>query len=169
MKVLVAYASKHGATQGIAEAIADRLRECGHDVDAVPAVSDVHLDGVGAVVLGSAIYAGSWRDEAVAFADVHKGALAGMPVWLFSSEPLGEKVDDEEKQPRQLAALTKNLHPREHRIFFGALDKSKLGFGERMMVKAVKAPDGDFRDWDAIRGWADDIATSLADEEAGRI
>ena len=49
-------------------------------------------------------------------------------------------------------------------MFFGALDHDKLGFGERMMVKAVKAPQGDFRDWDAIAGWADEIARDLSDD-----
>lgn len=53
------------------------------------------------------------------------------------------------------------LKPNDHRVFFGALDKAKLGFGERMIVKAVKAPDGDFRDWDAIKGWADEIDRAL--------
>ena len=53
------------------------------------------------------------------------------------------------------------LKPNEHRVFFGALNKSKLGFAERMMVKAVKAPEGDFRDWDSIRDWADGIAPEL--------
>ena len=49
-------------------------------------------------------------------------------------------------------------------MFFGALDHEKLGFGERMMVKAVKAPQGDFRDWDAIAAWADEIASDLSDD-----
>lgn len=162
MKVVVAYASKHGATRGIADAIAERLRERGNDAEALQADVDADLDGVDAVVLGSAIYVGSWRDEAVRFARDHRDALAAMPVWLFSSGPLGEQVDDEETQPKQLAELTDTLRPREHRIFFGALNKSELGFGERMMVKAVKAPDGDYRDWDAIRAWADAIADTLA-------
>jgi menaquinone-dependent protoporphyrinogen oxidase len=48
-------------------------------------------------------------------------------------------------------------------MFFGALDRSKLAFGERMMVKAVKAPEGDFRDWNAISTWADEIARELAE------
>ena len=86
-----------------------------------------------------------------------------MPVWLFSSGPLGTEVHDEEEQPRQLAELTETLRPVAHRTFFGALDISKLGFGERMMVKAVKAPEGDFRDWSAISGWADEIARELVD------
>lgn len=161
MNVLVAYASKHGATQGIAEAIAEQLRVRGLTVDAVPAASDTDLAAADAVVLGSAIYAGFWRDEAVDFAHAHKGVLAALPVWLFSSGPLGEDVEDEEKQPRQLEEIARDLQPNEHKMFFGALDRSKLGFGERMIVKAVKAPDGDFRDWDAIRAWADQIAAAL--------
>lgn len=163
MRVMVACASKHGSTEGIAEAIAERLRQSGHEAVAVR-VSDVtDLNGVQAVVLGSAVYAGSWMKEAAEFADAHAEALAGMPLWLFSSGPLGTEVQDEEEQPRQLAKLTETLRPRGHRMFFGAIDRSALGFGERMIMKAVKAPDGDFRDWNAIGGWADEIARELAD------
>jgi menaquinone-dependent protoporphyrinogen oxidase len=36
-----------------------------------------------------------------------------------------------------------------------------LGFGERLIVKGVKAPDGDFRDWDEVRSWADEVATAI--------
>lgn len=68
MKVLVAYASKHGATQGIAEAIAEQLRVRGLSAEAIPAAADMDLGSADAVVLGSAIYVGSWRDEAVEFA-----------------------------------------------------------------------------------------------------
>jgi menaquinone-dependent protoporphyrinogen oxidase len=161
VNVLVTYASKHGSTEGIARAIAERLSEAGIDVMArsvteVPDASDAE-----AVVLGSAVYAGSWRKEATEWAQRNAAALSGRPVWLFSSGPLGVEVDDAEEQPRELDELRTLLHPKEHRIFFGALDRSKLGFAERMMVKAVKAPEGDFRDWDAIRGWADEIAATL--------
>jgi menaquinone-dependent protoporphyrinogen oxidase len=163
MRVIVACASKHGSTEGIAEAVAERLHQLGHDAVAFR-VSDVaDLDGVQAVVLGSAVYAGSWMKEATEFAEVNAEALSGMPLWLFSSGPLGTEVHDEEEQPRQLAELTETLRPVAHRTFFGALDRSKLAFGERMMMKAVKAPEGDFRDWTAISGWADEIARELAD------
>jgi menaquinone-dependent protoporphyrinogen oxidase len=161
MKVLVAVASRHGSTEGIALAIADRLSELGHEAQA-RVVQDIRdLGEAEALVLGSAVYAGSWMKEAVEFAERNAQSIAHVPVWLFSSGPLGTEVTDEEEQPRQLAELTEMLKPRGHRIFFGALDKTKLGFGERMMVKAVKAPDGDFRDSDAIRGWADEIAQDL--------
>ena len=164
MKVMVACASKHGSTEGIALAIADRLRQQGHEAVAerVADISDLH--GVQAIVLGSAVYAGSWLKEATEFAERNAEVLSAIPVWLFSSGPLGAEVHDEEEQPRQLAALTRTFHPRGHRVFFGALDHDKLGFGERMMVKAVKAPQGDFRDWDAIAAWADEIASDLSDD-----
>jgi menaquinone-dependent protoporphyrinogen oxidase len=161
MTVLVAYASKHGATEGIATFIADRLNELGKSASARSVDDVADLAGVDAVVLGSAVYLGSWMKEATAFAERHRDALSKLPVWLFSSGPLGDDVEDEEEQPKQLAELTETLSPKDHRVFFGALDRSKLGFGERMMVKAVKAPDGDFRDWDRIREWADRIAGAL--------
>ena len=161
MTVLVAYASKHGATEGIATFIADRLREAGTAVEARKAEEVTDVTGVEAVVLGSAVYAGNWMKEATGFAQTHAPALAGVPVWLFSSGPLGDQVVDAEEQPKQLAELQERLHPREHHVFFGALDKEKLGFGERMIVKAVKAPDGDYRDWDEIGAWAEQIADAL--------
>jgi menaquinone-dependent protoporphyrinogen oxidase len=161
MTVLVAYASKHGSTSGIAEAIAGALVD--HDVKAeaksVDTVED--LGPYEAVVLGSAVYAGSWMKDAVWFAERHGTDLARMPVWLFSSGPLGDDVKDHEEQPRQLPELRRTIAPRDHRVFFGALDTSVLGFAERMIAKAVKAPTGDFRDWDAIRGWAEQIAEEL--------
>lgn len=161
MTVLVAYASKHGSTEGIATFLADRLRELGEDAVARPVEEVSDLEGVDALVLGSAVYAGSWMKEAMAFVERNRTTLPGMPVWLFSSGPLGDEVKDEEEQPRQLKELQEMLSPRDHQMFFGALDRDKLGFGERMIVKAIKAPQGDFRDWDAIRGWADQIVRDL--------
>jgi menaquinone-dependent protoporphyrinogen oxidase len=159
--ILVAYASKHGATEGIARSIAERLIARGMNVHVESASDVVDLGAPEAVVLGSAIYAGSWRSEAMEFVDRFVDGLTKVPVWLFSSGPLGEHVSNEEEQPKQLAGLRARLSPRDHRVFFGALDKSKLSFGERMIVKAVKAPDGDYRNWDEIGAWAEGIADSL--------
>ena len=97
MTVLVAYASKHGSTAGIAEAIADALTD--HEVKAEAKSVDT-IEDLGpyeAVILGSAVYAGSWMKDAVTFAERHAGELARMPVWLFSSGPLGEDVKDHEE------------------------------------------------------------------------
>jgi menaquinone-dependent protoporphyrinogen oxidase len=164
--ILVIYASKHGATEGIARFIAERLTERGKQADARPAGAAGELGHPEAVVLGSAIYAGSWLKEATEFVHGHRDGLAQVPVWLFSSGPLGTEVQDDEQQPKQLAELSEALRPRDHATFFGALDRGSLGFAERMMVKAVKAPEGDFRDWDAIRAWTDRIVDEL-DAPAG--
>jgi menaquinone-dependent protoporphyrinogen oxidase len=161
VKVIVAYASKHGATEGIARHIAGRLSEGGTEAEARPVTEVDDLGPIDAVVIGSAVYAGSWRKEAVAFIDAHADELARLPVWLFSSGPLGEQVVDDDEQPKQLDEIRARISPRGHRMFFGALDTDKLSFGERMLVKAVKAPEGDFRDWDAIRDWSDEIALDL--------
>lgn len=166
--ILVAYASKHGATAGIASRIAERLSERGHDALARPVDAIDSLAGAEAVVLGSAVYAGSWRKEAVGFVDRFRAELAGIPVWLFSSGPLGDHVVDLEEQPRQLAEIRRSIEPIDHRTFFGALDMRTLSFGERMIVKAVKAPAGDFREWDVIETWADGIDVALhADRKVG--
>jgi menaquinone-dependent protoporphyrinogen oxidase len=156
--IVVAYASKHGATEGIAHHIARSLKEAGTEAEARSVTEIDDLEAPDAVVIGSAVYAGSWRKEAIAFIDAHADELTRLPVWLFSSGPLGEQVVDDEEQPKQLGEIRARISPRGHRMFFGALDTGTLSFGERMVVKAVKAPEGDFRDWDAIREWAEEIA-----------
>ncbi len=160
MKVLVTYASKHGSTAEIAQRIAERLRERGAEAEARPVADAEDLDGSEAVVVGSAVYMGSWMKEASAFVERHREELSHKPVWLFSSGPTGTEPSDVGVSEKQLAAL-KAIDPRDHRLFHGVLDASKLGFIERKMAKAVKAPTGDFRDWSAIEDYADEIAAAL--------
>jgi menaquinone-dependent protoporphyrinogen oxidase len=162
MAVLVAYASKHGSTREIAESIADTLAERGMEAEAGQVAAVSNPADYDAVVLGSAIYYGSWLKEAADFAGSHRDALAQCPVWLFSVGPLGTEVKDADEQPRDTVELRDALRPRDHRVFFGALFHDRLGFKERMVVKAVRAPEGDFRNWDEIRAWARSIADELA-------
>ncbi len=162
MTVLVAYASKHGATRGIAERIAQRLQALGLEAEALPVdvVSDVKT--YDAVALGSAVYYGSWMKEATEFLLRNKDALASRPVWLFSSGPLGVEAKGVEEQPRELAEFRDAINALGHRMFYGALDHTKLSFPERMVVKAVRAPEGDYRDWPAIDAWAETIARDFS-------
>jgi menaquinone-dependent protoporphyrinogen oxidase len=164
MTVLVAYATKHGSTREIAEAVATALADRGIPTDALAVDTIADVRPYEAVVLGSAVYMGRWLKEATEFARRHRELLTERPLWLFSSGPLGTDVVDAEEQPKELAELREMLGPRDHRLFYGALARDSLGFGERMVVKAVKAPEGDFRDWDEIRGWAATIAGELARE-----
>jgi menaquinone-dependent protoporphyrinogen oxidase len=162
MTVLVTYASKHGSTEEIAERIAATLRRSGIETDLQPVEAVREVEPYAAVVLGSAIYYGSWLKEAREFVHRHETALAARPVWLFSSGPLGVEVRDAEPQPKELAEFQESVKPRDPRVFFGALDYSQLSFMERMVVKGVRASEGDFRDWEAIEEWAESIAHALA-------
>lgn len=170
--ILVAYASKHGATQGIAERIAAKLRSFGHRAEARPARSAGDLAGYDAFVIGSAAYMGSWLKGAARFVRRNQEHLARRPVWLFSSGPLGTVAKDAQGRdvlassaPKEFASFKDVLRPRGFRVFFGALDPGKLTFFERL-VRSVPAgrallPEGDFRDWNAIDGWAQAIAREL--------
>lgn len=159
MTVLVTAASRHGSTAEIADAIAARLRERGLDVDRRRPEEVGALGDCVAVVLGSAVYAGCWLGPATRLVDHRADELAARPVWLFSSGPVGEPaVPGTEPDVTGLVART---HALDHRVFAGRLDRSGLGLAARAVVRVVKAPDGDFRDWDAIRAWAGEIADRL--------
>jgi menaquinone-dependent protoporphyrinogen oxidase len=96
MRILVSVASKHGSTAEIGEWIAAELRAEGLDVDVAPPPEVTALDQYRAVVLGSAVYAGRWRDEAKDLVGRHGPALAASDVWLFSSGPVGEPLKPED-------------------------------------------------------------------------
>jgi menaquinone-dependent protoporphyrinogen oxidase len=160
MRILVASASKHGSTEEIGAFIAERLRARGLDAEAIPLGEVDGLLGYDAVVLGSAVYVGSWMKDAKAFAKTKRERLAAMPVWLFSSGPT-DPESEHAVSDQQLAELEDALSPREHAVFFGVIDLERLGFVEKRVVKAVKAPVGDFRDWEAIGAFADRIADAL--------
>jgi menaquinone-dependent protoporphyrinogen oxidase len=164
MRALVAVASRHGSTRGIAEAIAEELRGENLDVDRIEAGEVDDVTGYDAVVLGSGIYAGNWLPEARKFVERHREALGTRPVWLFSSGPLGAENPQPHHDPATLAPPMGDVEIRDHQIFVGKLDPADLNLAERLIAKVVGAPAGDFRDWAAIRGWAREIAASLRSE-----
>jgi len=161
MNVLLAVASKHGGTRGIGDAIVAELRVRGIAADVRGVDEALPVDGYDAVIVGSAIYLGNWLPEARRFVESFRGELAAVPVWLFSSGPLGADAPPPKGNPDHLVELMTTSGARGHRLFVGSLDKRKLGFGERLAATLVHAPEGDFRDWAAIRGWAREIATAL--------
>jgi len=165
MKVLVSAASKHGATSEIAEEIGEALREALHKrggddvvVDVRPAEQVSSVEDYDAVVLGSAVYAGHWLQPAREVAERHVGSLAARPVWLFSSGPVGEPPKPAEEESVDVSGILEATGARDHRVFPGRLDKGALGFAEKAIVLALRVAEGDFRDWDAIRDWAREIA-----------
>ena len=175
MRVLVAYATKHGATEGIAARIGDALSRAGHDAEVRDAGDVADLTSYDAFVLGSAAYVGHWRKKAIAVAHRLEQDRGDRPIWLFSSGPLGDDPTDEQgrdkrdtAEPRELPELVAALQPRDHRVFFGALDPASLTLPEKAMrtLPAGKAllPEGDFRDWDDVDEWVAGIAADLASQ-----
>ena len=167
-RVLVAYGTKYGATAEIAEKIGEVLRQEGLPTDVLAADGVRDLPAYGAVILGSAVYIGRWRKEAANFLKSNEAELAAKPVWVFSSGPTGEgdplELTDGWRLPGGLQPVADRIQPRDIAVFGGAVDSDKLNFIERWMLKNVKAPAGDFRDWEAIAAWARTIAAELLAE-----
>ena len=160
MKILVTAASKHGATAEIAEAIAATIRESGLETIALSPEQVHDVADYDAVVLGSGVYAGRWLEPARNLVVHHFEALASRPLWLFSSGPIGDPLEPTE-EPRDGAEYRRTLGARDHRVFAGKLNRGDLGWVERTITGMLKAPDGDFRDWEAIRAWAAEIAVQV--------
>jgi menaquinone-dependent protoporphyrinogen oxidase len=160
-KVLVATASRHGATDEIARVIGEILADTGLDVTVEPMSEVDALAPYDAYVLGSAIYLGRWLREARSFVEEHHELLSTRPTWLFSSGPVGNgHASADPFDPRGLLELT---GARDHCLVGGRLDSNLLGLRERAVVKLVHAEDGDQREWDTVAAWATAIARRLND------
>lgn len=168
-RVLVAYATKLGSNAEVAETIAAVLRDGGHRAAAQPVRQVRSLDDWDAVVLGSAIYAAHWQRDARRFVDRFRDALAVRPLWLWSSGPLDEQLA-RARLPISAHAteITHGLGARDHRTFGGRL-AADAPIDPQVLTTH---PIGDFRDWDAIRAYAEEIGAALSpmtdpDDEIG--
>jgi menaquinone-dependent protoporphyrinogen oxidase len=169
-KVLVVYATKYGATAEIAEKIGEVLNQAGVSTEVLPVNQVKDLSPFGAVVLGSAVYIGRWRKEAVKFVKANEKPLSRLPLWIFSSGPTG-KGDPVEltkgwRLPKSLKPQFDRIQPREIVVFHGGIDPAKMKPLEKWMIEKVGAAAEDSRDWDSIASWAKAIASAI-DSESG--
>ena len=170
MRVLVTAASRHGSTAEIAEAIGDVLKSRGLQVTVAPPGDVAELSEFEAVVLGSAVYLGHWLEPAIELASRIGAELAGRPVWLFSSGPVGgpskKFAQQMDVDPVDLQAVQKATGARAHKRFSGKLDRHNLRGFQRVGLSLFRGLQGDFRDWEAVREWAGSIADQLAEATA---
>jgi len=163
--ILVAYASKHGATAEIAKKIGEILTEAGFQTALADAKTIRELSPYQAIILGSAVYFGQWRREAVKLLKANEQILANKPTWLFSSGPAGEgdpvKLLNGWRFPSGQQEIADRIQPRDIAVFHGAVDPDKLNFFEKWILNNVKSPVGDFRNWETITAWATAIAEAL--------
>jgi menaquinone-dependent protoporphyrinogen oxidase len=166
LRVLVVVASKHGATAEIGTALSRALadseagRVSGLTAVSIPVEQLPDPEPYDAVILGSAVYVGRWLPPARHYAAEHAAVLRRRPVWLFSSGPIGAPPFPAD-EPHDAGPLAQSIGARGHRVFPGLLEKGRLSLVERAMVTAMRAPVGDFRDWDAVRVWAAEIAADV--------
>src|SRR4030043_177459 len=157
-KLLIAYGSRCGSTSGVAEAIGQVLCEAGGAVD-VRLVKDVtDLSPYQGVIVGSAIRMGKWLPEVVEFVKTHQDTLSRVPVAYFAV-CLTMKDDTVENRHKALSYLDPvrkqfpQVKPADIGLFAGAVDYRKLSFAYSLILKVMGAPEGDFRNWEAIRTW----------------
>lgn len=161
MTVLVAFASRYGATRQIAQHIGSVLTVAGHDVRVRPTTAVTDLRGHEAVILGSSVYRGRWMEQATTFAEQHQHALTERPTWLFSSGLLSA-----EQPHTDLDRLGELLGSRGRQAFGGALEVRRLDLIDRVLrlspTRRRALRQGDDRDWAGIEAWAHQIAADLA-------
>lgn len=163
LRLLVSAGSKHGSTVEIAHRIGKTIEREGVEVTVLAPEDAFDLKDFDAIVLGSAVYAGHWTRDALALADRISVLKPKPPVWVFSSGPVGNPPKPEE-DPVDVAGVMERSGAIEHNVFAGKIDRTSLSLAEKAIVMALKAPEGDFRDWDAIDSWARAIASRLVVE-----
>jgi menaquinone-dependent protoporphyrinogen oxidase len=165
MTVLVVYASRHGATEGIADRIAARMTDRGTAVDLRHVDKAESLDRYDAVVFGAPVYDQSWPPEADRFVNRHRDALAARQVWLFSVGSFGDTKrligPLTHKEPKRIAEVLSAIQPRDYRVFQGVIRKHQWPLWSRVFFHAFGGRFGDHRDWPVIDAWADQIALAV--------
>jgi len=162
-RILVVYASKYGSTGGVAEAIGKALCSKGAAVDVLLMKNAVNLSSYQGVIIGSAIYMGEWLPDAMDFVKTNREILRQVPVAYFLACMTLCKPTEENKA-KVLAYLDPvlkalpEIKPVGIGAFAGALDYNNLSWLNKMILKSKGTPEGDFRDWKAIRIWAEESA-----------
>ncbi|MBN2355937.1 flavodoxin domain-containing protein [candidate division KSB1 bacterium] len=161
--VLVAFSSKYGSTQEVAEAVVTTLREQGLEVDIQPMRQVKSFEGYRSVVMGAPLYMFHLLKGARRFLSKHRKALIERQVAFFALGPTNtgdekEFQESREQLDKELAAYPW-LSPVAVEIFGGVIDPDKIDGLYKLFMRQV--PASDLRDWDAIRSWASDLAEKL--------
>ena len=160
MHILVTAASKHGATDEVADAIARRIEASGITVDRLAPADVTSVADYDAVVVGSAVYILQWMPEAHDFMERFKDELPAGRVWAFSVGMNGVPKHSRQDGSRVGPLLT-HVKCRDLHTFAGRYKPSLLSLRERSVARQAGVVEGDFRDWEAVDQWADEIVEAL--------
>ena len=161
-KILIAYASGSGSTGEVAEAVAAEIEKEGLRT-VVQNVSEVDsIASYSGVVIGSSIRIGRWLPDAIDCLERIKTEVGERPVAYFTT--CLTMVDDTKKNRQTvlnymeplLVKIAPDIKPIGLGLFAGALDPA------RQAIMVGDGPQGDYRNWEAIRAWAQKIAVRFA-------
>lgn len=160
MKILVVWASRHGSTEEVANAIVEELRAAGIDADIKKASEVTDIYGYDGFVLGSSVYMTQWEDSMRRFIKANQAELFEKELWAFSVGLSGVQTGMP-KDPVRVGPVLLRIEPRDHKTFAGRLQPRELSLRERSIARLGGAVEGDFRDWDEIRDWARQVANDI--------
>ena len=151
----MAYATKNGSAEQVAEAVAATFQELGAQVTLLPARKARRaVGGYDLVVLGAPLYSGRWHPDARRFLRRHSRELAAVPVAVFG---MGPRNDTEDAWRRSRAQLDRAL------ARYGWLDPAVVTvFGGVDPPGRGNREHRDLRNWETIRAWAAQAAAAAA-------
>jgi menaquinone-dependent protoporphyrinogen oxidase len=165
--VLIAYASKYGSTAGVAEAIGEVLCASGTAADVRPIQEVTNVSGYAAAIVGSAVYMRRLIPQAVDFVKANQQALSQVPVAYFVV--CGTLREDTQENRKSAAAyldpVRQVVQPVDEGLFAGAMDHSKMSLAYQVVSRVMGGSESDWRDWSAIRGWAEGLTATMLDGE----
>jgi menaquinone-dependent protoporphyrinogen oxidase len=171
LEVLIAYVSRSGSTEDVAEAMGVTMESAGVKVDVQPMAKVESISDDTSVVIGTALYGGHFPGEFRRFVKRFQRELGNVHPWIFVLGPTeneGKHFAAAEEQARNELAKYPWLHTADVRVMGGSFDPHhlRLPFPFNLAIKLPgnpmrKAPASDLRDWDFIRRWANAIAEHM--------
>ena len=166
-KILVAYATKCGSTAEISTAITESLCAGGLSAELKRASSVKSIEGYQGVVLGTAIYMGSPLKEATDFIEKFVSQMADTPFAIFDvCLTMKEATPENEKIALDyLKSISDVISPIKSGAFSGRIDLATLPPLYRMFAQADNEgtlAEGDYRDWNVISTWAEELGIVLS-------
>ena len=164
--VVVAYATEHGTTKGIAERLASKLVEAGARVEVRPVDELDDVTKYDVAIVGSGVYSQHWIPSATEFLRANSAELATRRVWLFSVGSFGDTHRGigklMKREPKEIGEFRAAIHPQDYRVFAGAIERHQWPLPSRLFYLALGGRFGDNRDWPEIDAWAQSIARTLS-------